>query len=220
MYIIVVGGGKVGFHLGRQLLAEGHEILIIEKDAQKCQAISEELGSVTLRGDGCEASVLADAGMGRADMVIAVTGDDEDNLVVCQVAKHKFNVPRTLARINNPKNEGIFKKLGIDFTVSSTNVILEHIEVEVPSHPLMHLLTLPLGNLEIVHVKIPADGNIVGKRLKDITLPPDSLLSLVISKEGGPQVPTGDTMLKAGDEVVAVTNVENEGALRAALTNT
>lgn len=218
MYIIVVGGGKVGFYLSRQLLAEGHEILVIEIDPIKCERMRDELGNAILYGDGCEASTLEDAGTARADMLIAVTGDDEDNLVACQVAKHKFNVPRTLARINNPRNEGIFKKLGIDFTINSTDLILEHIEAEVPSHALVHLLTLPLGNLEIVQVKIPQNGNVVGKPLKDITLPPDSILPLIISKERGPQVPTGDTLLAPEDEVVAVTKVENEEALRNILT--
>lgn len=217
MYIIVVGGGKVGFYLGRQLVAEGHEILIIERDPRKCLGICEDLGSVVLEGDGCEAATLEQAGTARADMLIAVTGDDEDNLVACQVAKHKFSVPRTLARINNPKNEGIFKKLGIDFTVSSTSIILEHIEAEVPSHPLVHLLTLPLGDLELVQVKIPANGNVAGKQLKEITLPPDSVLSLIVTKQGA-QVPSAETVLSPGDEVVAVTKVENEETLRNALT--
>ncbi|MFQ5880434.1 MAG: potassium channel family protein, partial [Dehalococcoidia bacterium] len=124
MYIIVVGGGKVGYYLAKELVEDGHEVLAIEKDSAKCAAIAEELGDIVLRGDGCEVRVLEQAGMGRADMVIAVTGDDEDNLVVCQVAKHRFGVGRTIARINNPKNELIFKKLGIPTTVSATAAIL------------------------------------------------------------------------------------------------
>src|SRR3972149_6109368 len=126
MYIIVVGGGRVGYYLTKALLGEGHEVLLVEKDAAICETITDELGSVCLRGDGCEATTLAEVGTDRADMLIAVTGDDEDNLVACQVAKHKFNVPRTIARIGNPQNEMLFKKLGIDVTVSSTKIILEH----------------------------------------------------------------------------------------------
>jgi len=141
MYFIIVGGGKVGYYLSQALLSEGHEVLILEKDPAKCGAICEQLGSVVVRGDGCEARTLGDAGTERADILIAVTDEDEDNLVACQVAKHKFKVPRTIARINNPKNEALFKKLGIDVTISSTNIILEHIEEEVPTHPLVHLLT-------------------------------------------------------------------------------
>src|SRR5436190_19331069 len=142
MYIIVVGGGKVGHYLAKELLSEGHEILVIEQDRRKCNLISEELGEIALRGDGCEATTLAEAGTGRADMFIVVTGDDEDNLVACQVAKWKFNVKRTVARINYPKNREIFGRLGIDFTVSSTDLLLEYIEKEVPSHALTRLVQL------------------------------------------------------------------------------
>ena len=217
MYIIVVGGGKVGYYLSKTLLSEGHEVLILEKDAKKCEAITEELGSVIVRGDGCEARTLADAGTERADMLIAVTNEDEDNLVACQVAKNKFKVPRTIARINNPKNEALFKKLGIDVTVSSTNLILEHIEEEVPTHPLVHLLTLKGGSLEIVEVKIPQNSSVAGKRMKEIDLPPDSVICLMIGKWGA-QVPSGDTILEAEAQVIAVTRPEVEEALRAALT--
>ena len=217
MYIIVVGGGKVGYYLSQALLSEGHEVLILEKDAARCGAICEQLGSVVVRGDGCEARTLAEAGTERADMFIAVTDEDEDNLVACQVAKHKFKVQRTIARINNPKNEALFKKLGIDVTVSSTNLILEHIQEEVPTHPLVHLLTLKGGALEIVEVKIPPDSSVVGKRMREIVFPPDSVICLMIGRRGA-QVPTGDTILEADAQVVAVTRPEVEGALRAALT--
>jgi len=217
MYIIVVGGGKVGYYLSKTLISEGHEVLILEKDAKKCEAITEELGSVIVHGDGCEARTLADAGTERADMLIAVTNEDEDNLVACQVAKYKFKVPRTIARINNPKNEALFKKLGIDVTVSSTDLILEHIEEEVPTHPLIHLLTLKGGSLEIVEVKIPQNSSVAGKRMKEIDLPPDSVICLMIGKWGA-QVPSGDTILEAEARVIAVTKPEAEEALRAALT--
>jgi trk system potassium uptake protein TrkA len=158
------------------------------------------------------------AGFGRADMVIAVTGDDEDNLVTCQVAKAKFKVPRTIARINNPKNEEIFKKLGIDTTVSATTAILSQIEQELPTHPLIPLLTLKGGGLEIVEVKVPENSAVVGKRIADVLLPQQSLIALVVDEDGEPKVPRADTVLRAGDEVVAVTRTENEDALRAVLT--
>jgi len=217
MYIIVVGGGRVGYYLIKALLDEGHEVLLVEKEANICEAINDELGSVCLRGDGCEAATLAEVGTDRADMLIAVTGDDEDNLVACQVAKHKFNVPRTVARIRNPKNETLFKKLGIDITISSTNIILESIEVEVPTHPLTHLLTIRDKGLEIVEVKIPPESATVGKLVKELSLPPGSVLSLIIRKERKPVVPTVNTVLRAGDQVIAVTTPESEEALRATL---
>jgi len=217
MYIIVVGGGKVGYYLSKALLDEGHEILIVEKKENKCEFICNELGSICFRGDGCEAATLAEIGTDRADMLIAVTGDDEDNLVACQVAKHKFNVSRTIARINNPKNEAIFKKLGIDVTVSSTNIILENIEEELPTHPLTHLLAIRDKGLEIVEVKIPPDSNIVGKLVKELPLPQECNLALIIPKEEKPHVPTAKTILQAGDRIIAITPSESEEVLRAAL---
>ena len=219
MYIIIVGGGKIGYYLAKQLLEDQHEALIIEQDAEKCAQIADDLGEVVMLGDGCEAATLERAGMARADMVIALTGDDEDNLVVCQVAKHKFDVPHTVARINNPKNESIFKKLGIDATISSTSVILSHIEQELPSHPLIPLMTLK-GGLEIVEIKIPPEAQVVGRPIKGILLPQQSLITLIVGSDGQARLPTGDTIIQAGDEVVVVTMLENEEGLRSALTGT
>jgi trk system potassium uptake protein len=214
MYMIVVGGGKVGYYLAKELLAENHEVLVIEKEAAKCERIAEELGDIVLRGDGCEATTMEAAGFGRADMVIAVTGDDEDNLVSCQVAKVKFNVPRTVARINNPKNQEIFSRLGIDTTVSATAAVLAHIEPELPTHPVIRLLTMSSG-LELVGVKVPGGAPVIGKRVKDLLLPQQSLVVLIIEKDGTPRLPAGDTPFREGDEVVAVCPEEHEDALRA-----
>ena len=215
--MIVIGGGRVGYYLTKALLDEGHEVLLVEKNANICEIINDEMGSICFHGDGCEAATLEEIGTSRADMFIAVTGDDEDNLVACQVAKHKFNVPRTIARIRNPQNETLFKKLGVDVTVSSTNVILEHIEEEVPTHPLTHLLTLRDKGLEIVEVKIPPEATTVGKSVKELSLPAESKLVLVISKERKPRIPTASTILQAGDRIIALTSPESEDGLRAAL---
>src|SRR5829696_3612540 len=141
MYIIVAGGGKVGYYLTKTLVNEGYEILLIEKSAKKVAVYAERFGSVVMEGDAAELSTLEAAGAARADVVVAVTGDDEDNLVICQTAKRLFNVPRTIARVNNPKNEEIFRRLGIDVTVSSTNIILSIIEQEIPERGLVHLMT-------------------------------------------------------------------------------
>ena len=219
MYIIVVGGGKIGYYLTTTLLNEGHEVLILEKDPARCDAICEQLGSVVTRGDGCETRTLAEAGTERADMLIAVTNEDEDNLVACQVAKHKFNVPRTIARINNPKNEALFRKLGIDVTVSSTNLILEHIAEEVPTHPLVHLLTLTARNLAVIEIKVPPDSAAAGKRISELDLPPQSVIALMVGKRGA-AVPTADTVLEPEAQLIAVTRTEAEEALREAITAT
>ena len=220
MYIVVIGGGRLGYHLTKALLDEGHEVVIVEQNATFCNVINDELGGVCLLGDGCEAATLAELGAGRADMLIAVTGDDEDNLVACQVAKHKFKVPRTVARMRNPQNEIIFKKLGIDVTVSSTNVILEHIQEEVPTHPLTHLLSIRDQGLEVVEIKIPADSTAVGKRLKELALPKGTRLALVIHQTQKPKVPTADTVIRAEDRVIAITSSELEEELRTILRGT
>lgn len=219
MYIIVVGGGKVGYYLAKQLVEDGHEVLVIEKDAARCQQIAGELGDIVLRGDGCEGMTLEAAGTARADLFIAVTGDDEDNLVACQVAKNKFALRRTVGLINNPKNEAVFKKLGIDSAVSSTGLILAQIEQELPSHPLIPLMTIRGGGLEIVEVKVPPNAAMVGKTVGELLLPQQSLITLVIDEEGVPRIPNSDTVIRAGDELLAVTRRESEEALRAVLTS-
>ncbi|MBI2836193.1 MAG: TrkA family potassium uptake protein [Chloroflexi bacterium] len=217
MYIIIVGGGRVGYYLSRALLAEGHEVLILEKDARVCQGIADELGSVCLRGDGCEVTTLIEAGTERADMLIAVTGDDADNLVACQLAKHRFKVSRTIARISNPQNEALFRKLGVDVTVSATNIILENIEIEVPTHPVTRLLTLASRGLEIIEVKVPPTSSAAGKTVGMLTLPPDSVLSLILRRGVRPFVPDGNTIIQAGDQIIAATRTESEQAVQIAL---
>jgi trk system potassium uptake protein TrkA len=217
MYIIVIGGGKVGYHLAKALLAEGHEVLVIEKDRGRVEFICSDLGSICLLGDGCEATTLAEAGTARADMLIAVTGDDEDNLVSCQVAKHKFKVPRTIARSSNPKNETLFRMLGIDVTVSSTNVIMESIQQEVPTHMLTHLLNIQDRDLELVEIRIPADTKSAGKKIKDIALPSGSILALIIRRDQRPQMVTPDSIIQTGDQIIALTTSDTEEQLKSAL---
>ena len=212
MYIIIVGGGRIGYYLSKALIDEGHEILVIEKNAVLVDHIEEDLGSICMHGDGCEAATLEEAGTERAGLFIAVTDEDEDNLVACQVAKHKFNVPRIIARIGNPKNETLFKKLGIDVTISATNLILEYIEQEVPTHSLVRLVDLKRDELELVEVKISSTSAAAGKRVSELDLPPGSILSLIVN-ESGVQVPTQETILGADDRVIAVISFDLEEAL-------
>lgn len=217
MYIIVVGGGKVGYYLTKTLVNEGYEVLLIEKSARKSATYSERFGSVILEGDGAESSTLEAAGVARADVVIAVTGDDEDNLVICQTAKKRFNVPRTIARVNNPKNEEIFKKLGIDVTVSATNLILSIIEQEIPERGLVHLITLKHAQLAIVEATVEPGSPVAGRALAEMTFPPDTVISAVL-RDGAMAVPSSDTVLQPRDEVIALVNRNSEEALRKMLT--
>jgi trk system potassium uptake protein TrkA len=219
LFIIVAGAGKVGYHLARALVAD-HEVLILELDQGRVDFVAEELGSdVIMQGDACDAATMERAGMERADLVAAVTGDDEDNLTVCQIAKAKFSVPRAVARINNPQNETLFRRLGIDSTVSATNLIMAHIEQELPWRGLIPLVTLRGRSLEVVEVRVPSEARIVGHRVSEALLPQGSLICLIIDPEGNPRVPAGDTTIHADDIVLAVTNVESEESLRNALTS-
>lgn len=219
MYIIVAGGGKVGRYLTETLVNDGYEVLLIEKLKSKVEQYTEQLGGVVVQGDACEAQVLADAGAGRADVVIAVTGDDEDNLVICQMAKRKFNVARAIARVNNPKNEKIFKHLGIDATVSHTNIILNMIEQEIPSHSLWHLTNLRNSNLEMIDALLGPNSPAVNKPLNAVKLPNDTNIVLVV-RNGKTLVPRGDLVFLAHDEVLVIVARNSEREVRRLLVGT
>jgi trk system potassium uptake protein TrkA len=216
MYIIVGGGGDVGYYLTKSLLSQGHEVLLLEKGGTRFQALAEELGQSVYRGDACEARTMEEVGVNRADVVIAVTGEDDDNLVICQMAKKHFKVARTIARLNNPKNELLFQKLGIDVTVSPTKSILSLIEAELPGSIFVTLLTLKRAGLDIMEIRIPPDSPIVGRTLSAIKLPRSGNIALII-RENEYIVPTADTKILANDEVYALVNREGEQALRDAL---
>lgn len=217
MYILVVGGGKVGYYLTKTLVNEGYEILLIEKNPKKVAIYGERFGSVVVEGDGAELTTLEAAGAARADVVVAVTGDDEDNLVVCQTAKRLFKVPRTIARVNNPKNEEIFKKLGIDVTVSSTNIILSIIEQEIPERGLVHLMTLKHAQVALVEATVEMGAPVAGKSLAEFNFPPNVVISAVM-RDGSLILPRGDTVLMPEDEVIALASKESEEAFRQMMT--
>jgi trk system potassium uptake protein TrkA len=213
MYAIVAGGGKVGFFLARELIEHEHEVLLIENNAERAESIANELGNVVLRGNADEASTLAEAGAERADVVIAVTGDDEDNLVICQVAKRRFGTRRTVARINDPRNERIFRLLGIDATVNATQVMLSVLEQEIPQSNLVPLLRLRNTDVEVVEAIIDNRSTLVGHALREVDLPPESTIAVVIRGDAA-FFPNGATVLQAGDEVVALTRGVHEPRLR------
>jgi trk system potassium uptake protein TrkA len=213
VYVLVAGGGKVGYHLARSLLSEDHEVLIIERDKRRADSIAEDLGSVVLRGDACEASTLSEAGAARADVVVATTGDDEDNLVICQLAQRKFSAGRVVARINNPKNRRIFNLLGVDAAVSSTELILTQIQQELPGHSLVHLIKLRAQDLELVEATLSPRSALVGRHVNNLGLPDDSHLLLIL-RDGQTVIPTPQTRLMPGDEVVALSRTQSEAALR------
>ena len=217
MYVVIVGCGRVGYHLTRALLAIGHEVTVIERDANRCRQIGDEMGSITLQGDGTSLETLKEAGAARADLVIAVTDTDEVNLAVCQMAKVAFNVVRTMALVKNPSHEALFRLLGVDVVINGTHLILSTIEEEVPGRPLVHLMNLQGHNMDIVTLSIPDDAAVVGKPLSQVDMPPNSFIALVV-KDSGPVLPSDDLVLAPKDDVVAVTVPDEEQTLHETLT--
>jgi trk/ktr system potassium uptake protein len=214
MYVIIVGAGKVGWNLARELLEKDHEVTLIENDRNRYLAVEQELEHNVQYGDASELWVLERVGVGRADMVIAVTGDDEDNMLICQVAKEKYMVEQTIARVNNPRNKQWFELLGIGPVVSATDLILRLIEHEVPKYGLVHLLDLPQERLEIIELLLGEDSPVTGRRVGDLELPEGSLLISVL-RGGTGFVPVPETVLEPGDEVLAVLDPGLEEDLKA-----
>ncbi|MBJ7521376.1 MAG: TrkA family potassium uptake protein [Solirubrobacteraceae bacterium] len=204
MYVVIVGGGKVGLNLARELLRSNHEVTLVDQDRATYLRLEQELEHVVQYGDGTELWVLERAGIGRADLVVAVTGDDEDNILICQVAKEKYLCERIIARCNNPRNLQHFRLLNILPAVSATDLILNLIEHEVPGHGLVHLLDLPDEQLEIIEVEVTPGAPAEGRRVDEIELPDGSLIISVLPSGGGGFVPKPDTVVNAGDEVLVV----------------
>ena len=215
MYVLIVGAGKVGWNLARELLGKGHELTVIESDAGRYATVEDELEHAVQYGDGSELWVLERGGIERADMVIAVTGDDEDNILICQVAREKYGVERVIARCNNPRNLQHFELLGIKPAVSATDLILRLIEHEVPQYGPLHLLDLPQERLEIIELEVAADSPAAGKIVKDLGLPDGSLV-IAIMRDGTGFVPLADSLIEASDEVLLVldTGLEDQVAAR------
>jgi trk system potassium uptake protein len=212
VYIIIAGAGKVGWNLARELMQAEHEVTVIESDRDRYMTVEEELEHNIHYGDASELWVLERAGIVRADMVIAVTGDDEDNILISQVAKEKYLVEHTIARVNNPRNVDHFDLLGIRPVVSATDLILRLIEHEVPHHGLVHLLDLKQEQLEIIELEVSSDAPAAGRAISELELP-DGCLVVSVLRDGTGFVPKADTVVQAGDEVLAVLNPGDEVAL-------
>lgn len=217
MYVIVIGCGKIGFYLTRALLASDNEVVVIERDAQRSDAAMEEFGNIVIASDGTEPTVQLEAGARRCDLVIATTGSDPTNLVACQVAKWSFDVPRTLAVVTDPAHVGLFRALGVDVPISTTELILSHIQEELPAS-LVHLLTLQGAASGIVCLRVPSDSPAVGKSVPLLGLPPGTAVAAVVSKQGEVRTVNDDLRLDANDEIVAITPPEKEDELWRILT--
>jgi trk system potassium uptake protein TrkA len=212
MYIIIVGAGKVGYFLAKRLIASKHTISIVDKDKGVCQEIARDLEALVIHGDGCDPRILEEAGIERAEVIAAVTGDDEDNLIICQLAKERFNLQRTVGRVNNPDNEHAFSELGVDVPVDSTKITAKIIEEEASFSDFVDLMSFMRGKFVIVRVDLPKDSPVVDKEIKDIRLPMDSVLVAIIRGEDF-IVPKGNIVLCAGDDIIAITSITSRTLL-------
>lgn len=217
MYVVVAGGGEVGFHLAKALIEAGHEVMVIESDRHRAQFIEEHLGSVVLNAPADEGRYQLEAGCQRADAVLAVTGEDAKNLVICQLARYNCGPSgRVIARVNDPKNEIVFKALGIDETVSSTRVLMSVIEQELPIGGFLPLMPLTGAQLEIIEAEVSPGMSSVGKAVRSVKLPEGSVIGGIV-RTGKVLAAAPDTVLQAGDRVVVLAPTASEQEVRAAL---
>jgi trk system potassium uptake protein TrkA len=213
MYIIIAGGGKVGSYLAHLLVGKGHDVAVIEHNAEACEALSDWGKALVINGDCCDLGALIDAGIEKTDRFAAVTGDDADNLVACQLAKVRFNVPFTTARINDPRNEDIFQKFGVDFALNSTNILATVIEEGIIVDDMIPLVSIGKGKATLVELKIAGESPVAGKTLRELTWPTGCVV-VSIMREGEVIFPRGATVLNAGDIVVGLVAPEAEEQFR------
>jgi trk system potassium uptake protein len=214
VYLIIAGGGKVGANLTRSLIGHGHEVTMIEQRADRFEMLEEEFEHQVQLGDATEVFVLEQAGIARPpDMMIATTGDDEDTIIICQLAREKYAVPNVIARVNDPRNQPHFDLLGISPTVCATLSLLALVEHEVPEHELVRLLELRNENLEIVEVQIAEGSPVAGKRVERLELPAGARL-ISVTRDGQSEIAVGSTELRPGDQVLAILQPGKEDELR------
>ena len=217
MYTIIAGGGKVGANVARTLLRLGHELTLIERSRDRYEMLEGEFEHQVQVGDATELHALERAGIKRPpDLVLALTGDDEDNMVICQIAREKYGVDKVIARVNDPRNQQHFDLLGIGQTVCATSSILSLVEHEVPEHELIHLLELRKENLEIVEVQIDKDAPCAGRTIERLNLPEGARL-ISVMRDGRSEIAVPSTELKPGDQVLAILEPGKEDELRKVL---
>jgi trk system potassium uptake protein TrkA len=217
MYVLIAGGGKAGANVMRTLLRNGQEATLIEQERDRFDVLEQEFEHQVMLGDATEIYVLEKAGIRRPpDLVLALTGDDEDNMVICQLAKEKYSVPKVIARVNDPRNQVHFDLLGISPTVCATSSILGLVEHEVPEHELVHLLELRKENLEIVEVQIDKGSPCAGKKVEKLSLPEGSRL-ISVMRNGRAEIAVGSTELQPGDQVLAILEPGKEDELKRVL---
>jgi trk system potassium uptake protein TrkA len=211
MNVLIVGGGKPMYFLCRTFLAKGHEVTIINPNQDECVQMARRLKAAIIHGDGSDPILLAEAGAYKADAVLALTPNDQDNLAICQLASVQYNVPRAVSLVNDPDNEEAFRKLGVA-AFSTTQTIASMIEQRTTLDEITNLIPVGEGKVNITEVKLPPTSPVVGKTLRDLSLPADSLIAVVL-RNGEAIVPRGDTKLQAGDRAILITLPVNHGSV-------
>ncbi len=213
MYIIIVGGGDLGLSLTRLLQEEGHEVVLVEKDPARYAKLSDEMGEAVIMGDGAELGTLLDMGANRADVLVAVTGTDQDNLVICQLAKLIYLIPRTIAKVNDPRNEELFSSLGVDATVSSTKIIASLIEEKIDAGMAIPLLAFKEGGVEIFKTQLSKESSLINKKISKLKLPKDCIIIAGL-RENKVIIPKGDTVFREGDTIIILIKKEGKEAFK------
>jgi len=216
MKVLIVGGGNTLFFLCRKFTAKGYEVVIINRNRQECVQLARQLSAKVIYGDGSDDRILKDAGAMDADVVLAITPNDQDNLVICQLASIQFSVPRAIALANDPDNAEIFEKLGVS-AFSTTHIVGSLIEQRASLEQIVNLLPVGEGRVNVTEIMLDADSPVTGKFLKDIDLPENALVAVVI-RDNKPIVPRGFNQLLKGDRVVLITLPENHGPVLKAFT--
>ncbi len=218
MYLVIVGGGKVGAPLASSLINEGHEVFVLDKNPNTVAELQRELGMIATMGEGTSVRALQDAGAARAGVLIAATDNDEDNLAACQLAKTNFNVPRTIAVAHSPENAELFDLVGVDLVVSATDLVLSNLTTALPAHPLIRLMPLADRSMELVAIKMPAAGTVIGTTLTNLRLPYGTKIVLIVNSDGQTKSLDPDSEIEAEDEIIAISPTNSTAELWELLT--
>lgn len=218
MYLVIVGGGKVGAPLASSLINEGHEVFVLDHDPEIVASLQRELGMIATVGEATSVRALQEAGASRAGAIVAVTDSDEDNLAACQLARSNFDIPRTIAVAHSPENAELFDMAGVDLVVSSTDLVLSNLTTALPAHPLIRLMPIADRSQELVAIKLPAAGTVIGRTLSELTLPYGTRIILMVTAEGQSKTPDADTLVEAEDQIVALSPANSTSELWELLT--
>ena len=218
MYLVIVGGGKVGAPLASSLINEGHEVFVLDHDPDVVASLQRELGMIATKGDATSVRALQDAGTSRAAVIIATTGSDADNLAVCQLARTNFDVARTIAIVNSPENAELFDRSGVDLVISATALVLANLGTALPAHPLIRLMPASDRSQELVAIKFPSAGTAIGRTLSELRLPYGTKIVLIITAAGQSKPPDSDAIIEAEDEIIALSPTNSTAELWELLT--